>query len=65
MVRGEIEVLPPREGLKPKIVLQPRATPTMMVTAASVDASDRARYGSSYVGVAEGSGNQNFGWRVN
>ena len=36
-----------REGLKPKIVLQPRAAPTLAVTAASVEESDRAKYGSS------------------
>ena len=56
MVRGQIEVLPPREGLKPKIVLMPRATPTMTVTAVSVDEKDRAKFGSSYVGVDDGSG---------
>ena len=39
MVRGQIEVLPLREGLKPKIVLQPRAAPTLAVTAVSVDAT--------------------------
>ena len=38
-VRGQIEVLPLREGLKPKIVLQPRAAPTLAVTAVSADAT--------------------------
>ena len=39
MVRGQIEVLPMRDGLKPKIVLQPRAPPTLRVMAAPVGKS--------------------------
>ena len=56
MVRGQIEVLPMRDGLKPKIVLKPRAPPTLKVTAAPVEESDRSKYGSTYVGVADKTG---------
>ena len=44
MVRGQIEVLPLRDGLKPKLVLQPRAPPTLTVTAATVEEPDRSKY---------------------
>ena len=56
MVRGQIEVLPLRDGLKPKLVLKPRAPPTLTVTAATVEESDRSKYGSTYVGVADKTG---------
>ena len=41
-IKERIAVLPMREGYKPKVVLEPRQTPTITATAAQVSASDRA-----------------------
>ena len=55
-IKERIAVMPEREGYKPKVVLEPRPTPTITATAAQVSASDRATYGSTYIGVADSKG---------
>ena len=54
--REAIGLLPDKYGFQPKVVLAPRAPPTIMATAVDVPMHERAQYGSAFIAVSDRAG---------